>query len=217
MSSPAEIEHAIREEEPPKPSVAVSENRSLRKYLEGDLDNIVLVALRKDPLRRYSSVEQFSDDIARYLGGFPVTARADSARYRAAKFVRRNKVAVAAAALLVVVLAGGIVATTWQARRAAAERDRARIETAKAERINAFLQDMLAYSSPSYDSPNATKNKDAKVSEVLEQAAKRAETELADQPEILAEVQLSRSLRNCTVPTALKPSKPGIRSQTASS
>jgi eukaryotic-like serine/threonine-protein kinase len=189
LSSPAEIVRSICEEEPSRPSASVSRDRRLARRLQGDLDNIVLMALRKDPRRRYSSVEQFSEDIARHQDGLPVIARADTATYRAGKFIRRHKVGVAGTALLIAVLAAGIAATTWQARRAAAERDRARIETAKAGRINAFLQDMLAYSSPSYDSPNASKDKDAKVSEVLEQAAKRAESELADQPEILAEVQ----------------------------
>ena len=189
MSAPAEVERTICEEEPQKPSEAVSEDRRLARCLDGDLDNIVLMALRKDARRRYSSVEQFSEDIGRHLAGLPVIARADTLKYRATKFVRRHKAGVAAAALLIAVLVAGIAATAWQARRAAAERDRARIETAKAERINSFLEDMLTYSSPSYDSPNPAKDKDAKVSEVLEQAAKRAEAELADQPEILAEVQ----------------------------
>lgn len=192
MSTPTEIERAICQEEPRKPSAAVdgdAAGRRVGRRLQGDLDNIVLMALRKDPQRRYSSVEQFSQDLQRHLDGLPVIARSDTAAYRAAKFVRRHKAGVAAAALLVMVLAGGIVATAWQARRASAERDRARIQTAKAERINAFLQDMLAYSSPSYDSPNSGKNRDARVSEVLEQSAKRAETELADQPEVLAEVE----------------------------
>jgi serine/threonine-protein kinase len=189
MSSPAEIERSICVEEPLKPSAAVAENRRLARSLQGDLDNVVLKALRKDPLRRYSSVEQFSEDIGRHLAGLPVIARADTVRYRVSKFTRRHKAGVTAAAMLVIVLIGGVVATAWQARRASAERDRARIETAKADRINAFLQEMLAYSSPSYDSPNASKNQDAKVSEVLEQAAKRAEAELRDQPEILAEVE----------------------------
>jgi len=177
----------VEREEPEPPSVAAGSMAGRR--LRGDLDNIVLTAMRHEPQRRYGSVEQFSEDIRRHLDGLPVTARPDTAGYRAAKFVVRHKAGVAAAALLVVTLSGGIIATAWQAKVAAAQRDRARIESAKAERINAFLQDMLAFSSPSYDSPNATKNKDAKVSEVLEQAVKRAETELADQPEILAEVQ----------------------------
>jgi tetratricopeptide (TPR) repeat protein len=103
--------------------------------------------------------------------------------------VARHKAGVAAALLLLVTLAAGIAATAWPARVAAAQRDRARLAAAEAQRINAFLQDMLGYSSPAYLSPNPRKNPDARVSEVVEEAAQRAETELADQPEVLAEMQ----------------------------
>ncbi len=88
------------------------------RQLKGDLDNIILKALRKEPARRYASVEQFSEDIRRYLAGLPVTAHKGSFTYRATKFVKRNRIAVAAAALIVIVLAGGIIATTVEARRA---------------------------------------------------------------------------------------------------
>jgi serine/threonine protein kinase/tetratricopeptide (TPR) repeat protein len=209
--SPEEIERAICEEHPEKPSAvidrteesaadrainpqSVGETREgtpdkLRRRLRGDLDNIVLMALRKEPQRRYASVQQFSEDIRRHLEGLPVVAHGDTPAYRAAKFVQRHKTGVAAVALIFLSLAAGIVGTLRQARIAAAERDNARIEKAKADRINAFLQDMLSFSSPSYVSSNPRKDPDAKVSEVVEQAAKRAESELADQPEVLAEMQ----------------------------
>jgi len=154
----------------------------LRRRLRGDLDNIVLMAIRKETQRRYGSVEQLSEDIRRHLAGLPVIARPDTAGYRAAKFIARHKAGVGAAALVVLTLAAGVFATAWQARVA-------RLETAKAQRINTFLQDMLSFSSSSYASPNSTKNPDIKVSEVVEQAAKRAETELRDQPEVLVDVQ----------------------------
>jgi serine/threonine-protein kinase len=147
------------------------------------------MAMRYAPQRRYGSVEQFSEDIRRYLEGLPVIARPDTAGYRAAKFIVRHKAGVAAAALLVVSLAAGMIATAWQAKLTAAQRDRARIETAKAERINTFLQDMLSFSSLGYASPNSKKDPDVKVSEVVELAAKRAETELAAEPEVLAQMQ----------------------------
>jgi serine/threonine protein kinase/tetratricopeptide (TPR) repeat protein len=88
------------------------------KLLRGDLDNIVLKALRKEPERRYASVEQFSEDIRRHLEGLPVSAHKGTFAYRATKFVKRNKIAVAATALIVLTLAGGIIATTVEARRA---------------------------------------------------------------------------------------------------
>jgi tetratricopeptide (TPR) repeat protein len=90
----------------------------LARALRGDLDNIVLTALRKEPARRYASAEQFAEDVRRHLDGRPVSARADSWRYRAGKFIRRNRAGVAAGVLLVLTLVAGIVATLWQARRA---------------------------------------------------------------------------------------------------
>lgn len=96
------------------------------KLLRGDLDNIILMALRKDPVRRYLSVDQFSEDLRRHLEGLPVSARADTFRYRAGKFVQRNKVASLAATLVVLTLGAGLTATLYQARRA--ERQRALAE-----------------------------------------------------------------------------------------
>ncbi len=83
--------------------------------LRGDIDNIVLTALRKDPNARYSSVEQFSEDIRRYLDGLPVIARAATLRYRAGKFVRRHRAPVAFAAVAVIGLIVGTGTATWQA------------------------------------------------------------------------------------------------------
>ena len=96
------------------------------KLLRGDLDNIILKALRKEPERRYSSVEKFSDDLRRHLDGLPVTARPDTFSYRAEKFVSRNRAAVFAGLLIFLTLIGGIATTSWQAVRA--ERQRALAE-----------------------------------------------------------------------------------------
>ncbi|HYX20677.1 MAG TPA: protein kinase, partial [Thermoanaerobaculia bacterium] len=106
-----EVEKAICREEPRKPSAA-------NRRLDTDLDNIVLTALRKEPLRRYASVEQLSEDVRRYLEGRPVRARKDTLVYRTTKFVRRNKAGVAAAALAAVGIAAAIVAINRQAGRA---------------------------------------------------------------------------------------------------
>ena len=137
----AEITNAICEQEPMKPSSVRTNtgtevrgngqrNGSVAKVsdsprlpvspsaLRGDVDNIILKALRKEPSRRYGSVEQFSEDIRRYLEGLPVSAHKGSFTYRAGKFVKRNKIAVAAVTLIVLTLAGGIIATTFEARRA---------------------------------------------------------------------------------------------------
>ena len=93
--------------------------------LRGDLDNIVLKALRKEPERRYESVEQFAEDIRRHLSELPVSARPDTFAYRTSKFVRRNKVGVVAASLIFLALIAGIVGTAYQARVARRERARA--------------------------------------------------------------------------------------------
>ena len=130
-----EITRVICEEQPPKPSTAVMRaqaepaggsraaalsftSRRLRRELRGDLDNLVLMALRKEPERRYASVEQLSDDIRRFLERRPLRARPDTLSYRSARFVQRNKAAVVAAALIVLTLAGGIITTTRAAQRA---------------------------------------------------------------------------------------------------
>jgi len=113
-----EIAVAICDEEPQRPSTA-------QRRLHADLDNIVLMAMRKEPQRRYATAEQFAEDILRHLNGLPVRARPDTFAYRTGKFIRRHTVGVAAAALITLTLLIGIIATVWQARVARAERARA--------------------------------------------------------------------------------------------
>ncbi len=122
--SPHEMMRVINDTEPKKPSTAIAGDGN-PKLLRGDLDNIVLMALRKEPARRYQSVEQLSEDIRRHLEARPVLARKDTVGYRAAKFVRRNKAALAVAALVLMMLIGGIIATSWQAHVATREKARA--------------------------------------------------------------------------------------------
>ncbi len=137
---PSDIERIICEQEPTRPSAAVMRSEtpntahspsSLRtphsalRNLKGDLDNIILMALRKEPLRRYASVEQFSEDIRRHLEGLPVSARSDTFSYRTGKFIQRHKAGVAAAALIVLSLIAGLITTVWQARRAQAQQAKA--------------------------------------------------------------------------------------------
>lgn len=111
--SAAEIERAVCQAEVETPSAAAG----LRE-LRGDLDNILRMALRKEPERRYSSVERLAEDLRRHLDGRPVSARKDTLAYRAGKFVGRNRLALAAAGLLALSLTGGVIATAFQARRA---------------------------------------------------------------------------------------------------
>ena len=146
-----ELARAISETEPVRPSLAidrtseetgadgqlvkitpelVSQTRDahlegLRNRLAGDLDNILLKALRKEPARRYASVEQLADDLRRHLEGLPVLARKDTIRYRTTKFVKRHKVGVAATVVVALSLVGGIVTSLWQAHIARTERAKA--------------------------------------------------------------------------------------------
>ncbi len=120
---PEEIARALTEQTPSAPSVA---RRSEANSLRGDLDSIVLMAMQKEPERRYSSVAQFADDLRRHLEGWPVSARRKTWPYRSGKFIQRHKVGATAALLIALALLAGIVATTKQARRA--DRQRARAE-----------------------------------------------------------------------------------------
>lgn len=126
----ADILEIVTRTEPARPSTVRHTSRALSS-LSGDIDNIVLKALQKQPERRYASVEQFSEDLRRFTVGLPVSARADTVGYRIRKFVERNRVAAAATALVFLTLIGGISATTWQAVRA--ERQRALAEKRFAE------------------------------------------------------------------------------------
>ena len=117
-SAPHDVERAICETDPVRLSAVVKNDPRLRRQLSGDLENIVAMALRKEPARRYASALQFSEDIARYLSGLPIIAREDTLFYVAGKLVRRYKLAVAMVALLAVSVAAGWISTIRQARRA---------------------------------------------------------------------------------------------------
>ena len=116
---PLEILRAQLETEPPKPS------RMTRRRFGADLDNIVLMALRKEPERRYATVEQFAEDIRHYLQHKPVIACGDTFAYRASVFVARHKFVVSAAVIAGSLLVGGIITTWHEARLAEAHRVRA--------------------------------------------------------------------------------------------
>ncbi len=190
MNRADEITRAITEQDPERPSTAAKaqeasdlspsphDSRSLR----GDLDNIVLMALRKEPTRRYTSVGQFSEDIRRHLEGLPVIASKDTVGYRTSKFVARNRIAVAAAVLVGLAIIGGLMVSLWEAENARRQRDVAQRERLKAEKINTFLQDMLGAAAPE------VKGVDVKVAEVLSEASRKARAEMAKQPDIMAEV-----------------------------
>jgi non-specific serine/threonine protein kinase/serine/threonine-protein kinase len=114
----------------------------LRRRLVGDLDNILLKALRKEPERRYASVQDLSADLQRHLTGLPVLAREDTFAYRAGKFIQRNKASVAAAAVVAITLISATVVTTWQATVAKRERAKAERHFKEVRNLtNSFLFD----------------------------------------------------------------------------
>jgi serine/threonine-protein kinase len=185
---PAEMARAILEQPPARPSAAISDQRragTTPRSLRGDLDKIVLMALRKEPERRYASAAALSDDIRRYLEGLPVRAQKDTLPYRASKFIQRHTAGALALLLLALAIIAGLIGTTWQARLAARERDQARQEKARAEQVNKFLQDILGAAAPEQ------RGRDAKVIDVLQDAAARVETELVGQPEVKAQALLT--------------------------
>jgi serine/threonine-protein kinase len=121
----------------------------LRRLLRGDLDTIVGKALKKNPQERYSSVTAFADDLRRYLRHEPISARPDTLPYRASKFVRRNRVAVALAAFAMIAIIAGLAGTITQARTARRQRDFALRQLDRAEAINEFNQFILSDASVS--------------------------------------------------------------------
>lgn len=127
------IEKVICEEIPLKPSIAVIANKELNKKehqqlvktLKGDLDNILLMALRKEAERRYKSVSEFAQDIECYLSGFPVIAHKDTFKYRTSKFIGRNFRYLVTSVLIIFLILAGITTTLWQARKAQQEKIKA--------------------------------------------------------------------------------------------
>jgi WD40 repeat protein/serine/threonine protein kinase len=134
-ASRAALEEAILETEPVAPSRAglrdeaaaarATTARKLARSLEGDLDTIVLKALKKSPGERYATANAFAEDIRRFLRGEAVLAQRDSIAYRTRKFAWRHRIAIAVAVLLLLTLAGGLAATSYEATIAAAQRDAA--------------------------------------------------------------------------------------------
>ena len=185
------VERAILEAEPTRPSTAVTEPTDdaptatlaeargaepgrLRRRLAGDLDAVVLTALRKDPDRRYGSADAFGRDVRRHLDGLPVEARADSAAYRAGRFVRRHRAGVAAAALMAVLSLVYVVTLR-------AERDRARTSAETADAVTEFVVGLFAAPDPSSGA-----GRDLTVLAALDGADERIEADLGSQPAVQA-------------------------------
>jgi serine/threonine protein kinase/Flp pilus assembly protein TadD len=153
----------------------------LIKRLIGDLDAIVLRAMRKEPDLRYSSVEQFAADIRRYLNREPVQARQGNWMYYSARFARRNAVGVTVTTAFVLFLISFAVVMSVQRDRIVEERDRATQESERAERVSNFMLRVFTAADPFENS-----GKQMTASELLDQAASTIRGELDEQPEVRA-------------------------------
>jgi tetratricopeptide (TPR) repeat protein len=179
----AEAERIVCERDPPPPSI-VTGARALR----GDLDAIVMKAIRKEPRERYATPLDLADDLERWMASEPVRARRGSGLYRARKFVRRNRVATAFAAALVVLLAGFAVSMAVLYGRASANLTRARAaeaaaahEAEVAKQVSGFLVRIFGLSDPGEARGNTVTARS-----LLDDAAGKIGTELRDQPEVRA-------------------------------
>ena len=191
--SPTALERCVLEAEPEPPSVAcratlrrpsedVARARGtsidgLSRRLRGDLDNIVLTALTREPARRYGSVAALKADIRRHLAGLPIAARPATIRYRAAKFVRRHRLAVAAAVLLVVA-AGVGATTTWVQAQIAAREGR------RAAQIRDFLVGVFEISDP-----NRSRGESVTARELLDRGSERIGRELSGDPQLQSDMR----------------------------
>ena len=168
--TPSEVEHIICEQEPPRPSTVVTRGAGegdgdapspvpvstaretdparLQRTLQGDLDAIVMKALRKEPERRYASAEQLAEDLERHLAGHPVAAHPDSWAYRARKFARRHRGGVTMAAAFFVLLVGYALTVTWQAHRVQDALAQARLEADKSEQVTDFMMGLFEANDP---------------------------------------------------------------------
>jgi serine/threonine-protein kinase len=178
--SPLDFEQALVHDAPPAPSAAAADTNTAKR-LRGDLDRIVLMALRKEPSRRYDSAGQLADDVERYLSGLPVRAQPDTFAYRTRKLVARNRGSVTAAGVIVLLLAAFGVVSTLQASRVTRERDRAVQEHDAAESVIALLTNLFERSNPKIVPGGDT----LRVAALLEEGERRV-NELTSQPALQA-------------------------------
>jgi serine/threonine-protein kinase len=176
-TSPFELARIICEQDPQLPSVVSAANPELAapdasRTVSGDLDNIVLMAMRKEPARRYVSVSALASDVKAYLTGYPVQARSDTWKYRSGKFVRRHKAAAAAAVIVVLALVGFSIGMGLLAKRATRER-------LAAQRESQFLKGIFEAATP-----DRSRGQQITARELLDQGAKRVDRELAGDPEL---------------------------------
>ncbi|RMF84773.1 MAG: serine/threonine protein kinase, partial [Planctomycetota bacterium] len=212
--SPYDLTRTICDVQPPSPSTAVlraarsrdgrgdpptrslpDDVRRWSRALRGDLDAITQRALRKEPERRYASVEQFADDLRAWLSGLPVRARRGTFLYRARKFARRNLAASVATTAALLAVIGGSVGIAIESYRVAQQRDAAerserlaRVEATRAqhqaeiaERVSSLLVDLFKSADP-----EQVGSANLSARDVLDRGAERLRGELTDEPEVRA-------------------------------
>ena len=179
-ATPAYLQEAILTDTPVLPSVAAAipaeDSPSWAGSLRGDLDAVVMKALRKEPERRYATVQELIDDLRAFLAGRPVRARPDSSIYRVRKFVQRHRAVTAISAVTLILLIA--LSSTFTARLAG-ERDRARASAQRAEAVTGFLEQLFTDANP-----NNSGRSDLSARELIERAPQRIEDELRDQPQV---------------------------------
>jgi hypothetical protein len=168
-----------------------TEPRTLASHLRGDLDSIALKALEKDRSRRYGSAAEFAEDIGRHLRNEAVLAVPASAAYRARKFARRYRAALATLCAFVLVLMTAAGVSIWQSVIAKSQRDRADSEAAIAKAVNQFLQDdLLSQANPeSQGGAEAKPDPDVKARTLLDRAAAQVGKRFANQPLVESAIQ----------------------------
>lgn len=182
-----DLESAILEQEPTQPSERLLEtsnqtgdtqsSRTARR-LRGDLDTIVLKALRKEPRHRYATALAFAEDLQRYLNVEPIAAKPDSGWYRVGKFVRRNRVAVGIGAVAAGAVVFGVAGVLWQASVA-------REQAARAERVKDFIAAIFRDARPREGTGGLVR-----ASDLLASASQRIEQALGHDPVVAAELGL---------------------------
>jgi len=207
----------IREDDPPRPSDrydTLAENRdtvamcrgtdtsSLRRKLRGDLDWITMKALEKEPARRYAAASALAQDVQRYLDFEPVSAGPPTVRYRAGKFIRRNRAGVVTGLLVTVALVLGVTGTTIGLIRAVEAERIASEEARTATRVTDFLVDLFEVSDP-----DESRGETVTARELLEQGGDRIEKELADEPRVRSRLMttIGKVYRNLGLYTAALP------------
>ncbi len=177
-TTPIALHTAIVTETPPLPSVAAASLDSSGvppwwKALRGDLDAVVMKALRKEPERRYRTVRELMDDVQAYLDGAPVRARPDSLAYRTRKAVLRHRAVAVVLALALTLISGLILAFAF---RLSAERDLALAAARRAEAMTTFLEQLFLDANPHVSGRSLS------AADLVERAPERIEQELEDQP-----------------------------------